>query len=67
MKAIHIDPASGGPPEVLVLGDAPDPAPGPGEILVRVEGAGVNRPDVLQRLGRYAPPEGESLVPGLEM
>lgn len=67
MKAIHIDPPSGGPPEVLVLGDAPDPNPGPGEVLLRVEAAGVNRPDVLQRLGRYAPPKGESLVPGLEM
>ncbi|WP_374275316.1 NAD(P)H-quinone oxidoreductase [Brevundimonas sp.] len=66
MRAILIDPATDGP-EALVLGERPDPTPGPGQVLIRVEAAGVNRPDVLQRRGLYAPPPGASDVPGLEV
>ncbi len=47
--------------------ERPTPAPGPGELLVRVEAAGVNRPDILQRLGQYPPPPGISDLPGLEV
>ena len=66
MKAIVIE-APGGP-DVLVVKDRPLPAPGPGEILVRVAAAGVNRPDVSQRLGKYPPPAGAPQdVPGLEI
>lgn len=65
MKAITI-PEFGGP-EALVLSEVPDPEPGAGEVLVRVAAAGVNRADVLQRQGHYAPPPGESEVPGLEV
>lgn len=43
------------------------PQPGDGEVLVRVRGAGVNRPDILQRLGKYPPPPGASQIPGLEI
>ena len=43
------------------------PNPGPDDVLVRVEAAGVNRPDILQRLGRYPPPPGASDIPGLEI
>lgn len=56
-----------GPPEVLVADRMPVPQPGPGEVLIRVAAAGVNRPDVLQRLGGYPPPPGASDVPGLEV
>lgn len=56
-----------GPPEVLVPDRMPVPRPGPGEVLIRVAAAGVNRPDVLQRLGGYPPPPGASDVPGLEV
>lgn len=56
-----------GPPEVLVPDRMPVPRPGPGEVLVRVEAAGINRPDVLQRQGGYPPPPGASDVPGLEV
>jgi NADPH2:quinone reductase len=64
MKAVEIK--GFGAPEVLVLGERPDPRPGPGEVLVRVAASGVNRPDVLQRKGAYAPPPGASDIPGLE-
>jgi NADPH2:quinone reductase len=47
--------------------ERPTPTPGSGELLVRVEAAGVNRPDILQRLGQYPPPPGISDVPGLEV
>ena len=47
--------------------ERPTPAPGSGELLVRVEAAGVNRPDILQRLGQYPPPPGISDLPGLEV
>lgn len=56
-----------GPPEVLVPDRMPVPKPGPGEVLIKVAAAGVNRPDVLQRQGGYPPPPGASDVPGLEV
>src|SRR2546425_6960978 len=65
MRAIVIK-APGGP-EVLEVGEIPDPRPGPGELLVRVRAAGVNRADLLQRLGRYPPPPGEPETIGLEI
>ncbi len=65
MKAIEI--AQPGGPEVLRVTTRPVPVAGPGELLVRVEAAGVNRPDVLQRLGNYNPPPGASDIPGLEI
>ena len=65
MTAIEIT-APGGP-EALVPVERPVPRPGPGEVLVRVAAAGVNRPDVMQRQGHYPPPRGASDVPGLEI
>ena len=59
--------AAPGGPEVLRLETLPLPAPGPGEVLVRVAFAGVNRPDVVQRQGFYPPPPGASPIPGLEI
>lgn len=56
-----------GAPEVLVPAERPDPVPGAGELLVRVSASGINRPDVLQRKGAYAPPPGASDLPGLEV
>ncbi len=56
-----------GAPEVMRLEEAPVPPAGPGEVLIRVRAAGVNRPDVQQRLGRYPPPPGASPVLGLEV
>ena len=56
-----------GEPEVLKPAERPDPVPGPGEVLIRVAAAGVNRPDVLQRRGAYPPPPGASDIPGLEV
>jgi NADPH2:quinone reductase len=56
-----------GPPEVLRPVRVPVPSPGPGELLVEVVSAGVNRPDVLQRQGGYPPPPGVTEVPGLEV
>jgi putative PIG3 family NAD(P)H quinone oxidoreductase len=64
MRVIEIT-APGGP-EVLKPARRPVPEPGPGQILIRVEAAGVNRPDALQRAGSYAPPPGASDLPGLE-
>src|ERR1700752_1686028 len=57
---------SGGP-EVLLPETRTVPVPGPGEILVKVLAAGVNRPDVAQRSGAYPPPPGASDLPGLEI
>src|SRR6188768_1430180 len=65
MRAVEI--AEPGGPEVLRLAERPVPRPGPGQVLVAVSHAGVNRPDVLQRLGRYPPPPGASDIPGLEI
>lgn len=65
MTAIEITQPGG--PEVLVPAERPVPVPGEGEVLIRVSAAGVNRPDVLQRLGGYAPPAGASDIPGLEI
>lgn len=59
--------AEAGGPEVLRATKRPIPMPGPGEILVKVAAAGVNRPDMLQRQGRYDPPPGASDLPGLEI
>lgn len=56
-----------GPPQVLRAVQRPKPAPGPGEVLIRVAAAGVNRPDVLQRKGIYPPPPGITDIPGLEV
>ena len=65
MTAIAIH-APGGP-EVLIPEERPVPTPGPGEVLVKVAAAGVNRPDVMQRQGSYPPPPGASDIPGLEI
>jgi putative PIG3 family NAD(P)H quinone oxidoreductase len=62
-----IDAAAAGGPDVLRLATGPVPAPGPGEVLIRVMAAGVNRPDVLQRSGSYPPPPGASPILGLEV
>jgi len=62
-----IDPAAPGGPEVLEVVRRPVPAPGPGEVLIKVAAAGVNRPDVLQRRGLYPPPPGAPSIPGLEV
>ena len=65
MPVIEI--ASPGGPEQLVSARRPVPRPGDGEVLIRVIAAGINRPDVIQRLGFYAPPPGASDIPGLEV
>lgn len=65
MRAITI--REFGAPEVLVEAERPDPQPAAGELLIRVAASGVNRPDVLQRKGAYAPPPGASDLPGLEV
>ncbi|MBO9580753.1 MAG: NAD(P)H-quinone oxidoreductase [Sphingobium sp.] len=65
MRAVEIS-APGGP-EVLKIAQVAVPAPGPGEVLIQVEAAGVNRPDVLQRKGLYPVPPGASPLPGLEV
>ncbi len=64
---IAIDPEAPGGPEVLRPVERPVPEPGPGEVLIRVEAAGVNRPDVMQRLGFYPPPPGAPTIMGLEV
>jgi NADPH2:quinone reductase len=66
MRAIGIKDGRGGP-ENLELVELPIPEPKPGEILIRVAAAGVNRPDVLQRIGLYPPPHGAPLTLGLEV
>ena len=65
MKAIEI--AEPGGPEVLKLTERPTPTINANEVLIKVEAAGVNRPDVLQRMGFYPPPPGASDLPGLEV
>jgi NADPH:quinone reductase len=64
---VAIDPAEPGGPEVLVPVERPVPQPGEGQLLIRVEAAGVNRPDVMQRKGLYPPPPGAPTIPGLEV
>ncbi len=64
---IAIEIASPGGPEMLRAVERPVPRPAAGEVLIRVEAAGVNRPDVLQRQGNYPPPPGASDIPGLEI
>jgi putative PIG3 family NAD(P)H quinone oxidoreductase len=65
MKVIEI--STHGGPEVLRPAERPTPSPGPDEVLVKVEAAGVNRPDINQRQGKYPPPPGASDIPGLEL
>lgn len=65
MRAVEI--AAFGPPQGLKICERPVPQPGKGEVLVRVRASGINRPDVLQRKGSYAPPAGVSDLPGLEI
>jgi putative PIG3 family NAD(P)H quinone oxidoreductase len=64
---LAIDPAAPGGPEVLQPVERPVPRPLAGELLIRVEAAGINRPDVMQRLGLYPPPPGAPSIPGLEV
>jgi putative PIG3 family NAD(P)H quinone oxidoreductase len=66
MRVIEIA-GGAGPAEALTLAERPDPAPGPGQILIRVHAAGVNRPDLLQRNGLYPPPPGAPDILGLEV
>ena len=63
----HIQADGAGGPEVLTLASGPVPVAATGEILIRVEAAGVNRPDVAQRQGSYPPPPGASPLLGLEV
>lgn len=65
MRVIEI--SEFGAPDVLKIAERPDPVAAPGEVLIDVAAAGVNRPDVLQRLGKYPPPPGASDIPGLEV
>jgi putative PIG3 family NAD(P)H quinone oxidoreductase len=65
MKTIVISEAGG--PNVLTVAEVPVPEPRHGEVLIKVTAAGVNRPDVLQRMGLYPAPRGASNVPGLEV
>jgi NADPH2:quinone reductase len=65
MRQVHFEGHGG--PDVIRIGEAPVPEPGPGQVLIEVAAAGVNRPDCLQREGVYPPPSGESDIPGLEI
>jgi NADPH:quinone reductase len=62
-----IEAKGAGGPEVLVPAERPVPVPGPGEILIKVEAAGINRPDVFQRQGLYPPPKGAPDILGMEV
>ena len=66
-QMVLISATAAGGPDVLVPATGPVPSPGPDELLIRVEAAGVNRPDVLQRKGLYPPPPGASPIIGLEV
>ncbi|MFN3667732.1 MAG: NAD(P)H-quinone oxidoreductase [Brevundimonas sp.] len=66
MRAVEITGGSG-PADALVVAERPDPVAGPGQIRIRVAAAGVNRPDILQRLGRYPAPPGAPDILGLEV
>jgi NADPH2:quinone reductase len=65
MRAIEI--STFGPPDVLRLVERPTPTPGVGEVRIDVDAAGINRPDLMQREGRYPPPAGATDIPGLEV
>jgi NADPH2:quinone reductase len=65
MRAIEI--SAPGPAENLRMAERPAPQPGPGEVVIAIEAAGVNRPDLMQREGHYPPPKGASDIPGLEV
>ena len=65
MRVIEITRPGG--PEVLAIAERPKPQPGPGEVLVQVKAAGVNRPDIQQRRGLYPPPPGATDLPGLDI
>jgi NADPH:quinone reductase len=65
MRAIEI--TAPGPADVLRLVERPTPQPGAGEVLIEIAAAGVNRPDLMQREGRYPPPRGSTDIPGLEV
>lgn len=65
MRQARFDGAGG--PEVIRVETAPVPTPGPGQVLIEVAAAGVNRPDCLQRAGNYPPPPGATDIPGLEV
>lgn len=65
MTAVEIQGKGG--PDVLVAAQVETPRPGPGQILIKVAAAGVNRPDIQQRIGAYPPPPGHSKLPGLEV
>ncbi len=66
MRVIEVDGGRGGA-EALIVSERPDPVPGEGQILIRVRAAGVNRPDILQRMGLYPPPPDASDILGLEV
>ena len=65
MKAVEISEPGG--PDVLKIGQRNVPTSEEGEVLIKIEAAGVNRPDVAQRQGHYAPPPGAVDIPGLEV
>lgn len=65
MRAIEI--TQPGPPDVLKVCERPIPTPAAGQVLIKVQAAGVNRPDILQRTGKYPVPAGASDLPGLEV
>src|SRR5690625_3330778 len=63
----YIDISTPGDPDVLQLASMSTPKPGQGEVLIRVAAAGINRPDIMQRMGAYPPPVDASPIPGLEV
>lgn len=65
MRAVTL--TSFGGPEVLKIDEVAKPSPGPGQVLIRVAATSVNRPDILQRMGKYPPPPGESEILGLDV
>lgn len=65
MRAVEITKPGG--PEVLAITERPVPSPAAGEVLIEIHAAGINRPDVFQRMGRYDPPPGAPDIPGLEV
>ncbi|WP_448661868.1 NAD(P)H-quinone oxidoreductase [Sphingomonas sp. CJ20] len=66
-KMLAIDPESPGGPEVLVPVERPVPVPGTGEVLIKIAAAGVNRPEMMQRMGLYPPPPGAPTILGMEL